>query len=140
MKLGIAGLVLSMFDRLNNSHATDYDPKTDVLTIQVPDLGPKSLDVPSTEIDNFVGVIAAYSPDESLTLAETVRRTLSYDEKKEVYSFRTSLATGTRTVTVSKADWPDFVRFWTEAADSVEGAIESWKAHLAEVEAAANAE
>jgi hypothetical protein len=134
--LGIAGIVLSMFDRLNNHYSTSYDGKTKLVTISQPDLGPKSLDINSDEIDNFVGVLAAFDPEVELSQAETVRRTLELVTVKgeEVYRFKTSTASGSRAVVIPKDDWSDFVKWWTMAADSVEDTIAKYQAMNAETD------
>jgi hypothetical protein len=129
MKLGIKGVVLSMFDRLTQNHSTDYDVKSEVLTVSVTDLGPKSLDVPSTEIEDFIQTLSDFDPDAEPGLVETVSRTLRCTDG--VVSFRTSLAKGSRTVTVPAAEWSDFVRWWEVAGDSVSATVEKYQAIIA---------
>ena len=145
MRLAIAGIILSMFDRLNNGHTTTFDVKTELVTISVPDLGPKSFDIASDDIDDFVYVINNFDPG-SLTMSEVVEKTLEKVEigkdenKRTIYRFRTSLEKGARSVVVAEEDWADFVRFWEAAKNATPSIVEAYQKRVAEANAAANPE
>lgn len=125
MKLGI-GAKIAFFDLLVANHGTSYDGKSEVLTVSLPNLGPKSLDIDSDQIGDFANLIAEYDPEKPETLVETVFRTLNNDG--ENVTFRVSNDKGARKVTVPAKDWPEFVKFWQAAAGTVEDTIKQYKA------------
>ena len=142
MKLAISGLVLSMFDRLNNSYGTEYNPVDKVAKISVPDMGPASLDIDSNDIHQFSKVLKTFDPATKYSLIDTVQRSIEQTIVKgeEIVRFRTSMEKGARSVVVPVADWPDFVRFWEAAAAVTPDLLERYEEKYAELSAATKAE
>lgn len=139
MKLAIAGVQLSMFDKLNNNYNTSFEKEKGTLTISQPNLGPKSLDISSDDIYSFAAIIAKFDPkeNEGLSMLKTVEKTIENDG--ECVTFRTSMAKGARAVKVPAGDWPDFVRWWREAAAVSEDLISQYKEMIEKAEKAEKA-
>lgn len=136
VKLSIGGKV-SLFSLLVRDHTTSYNAGTETVTVGLPGLGPKSLDITSDEIVDFSDEIGAFDVEKGPqvgSLAEAFKRTAEVTEEDgvKIVRFRPSLAKASRAVTIPVADWPDFVRFIGAAAEATEATIEEYRAIAAQ--------
>ena len=145
IKLNI-GTQLDLFTQMSGSATGSFDGKTDIASICVPGLGPKSLDIGSDEIEEFNNILNSFDPETPPPTDRLgmIRTTLAVEGEGDdrVVTFRTANGKGVRSVNVPIGQWDNFLRFWhvaevktmpslltaclaTKAAEAAKVAVES---------------